>query len=91
MYRGSSGSLEFRSQGHTPSKRSKYDSFTPRKRYVKEQEEVRRITDNDYHYESPHREEDHISRGSRIRNMSSSRKQVRDKEWEESNMTFGPQ
>ena len=27
------------SLNHTPSKRNKYDSFTPRKRYIKEQEE----------------------------------------------------
>lgn len=50
MYRASGGGLDFSSQGHTPSKRSKYDSFTPRKRYVKEQEETVRVVDRDYQF-----------------------------------------
>lgn len=35
-------------QTHTPSKKEKYDSYTPRKRYMKEQEEYDNYRNNQF-------------------------------------------
>ena len=44
---------EAHTNSHTPSKREKYDSYTPRKRYVKEQDEFTQYQGRSYqeHYQ----------------------------------------
>ena len=69
---------ESRSYNHTPSKREKYDIYTPRKRYVKEQEGLNNyncLTFGEHQPLSPFTSKEEPSNRYTFRNLSASRRE----------------